>query len=241
MALCGLFSDSTGGPGTAQQGRQPGHKVFQRRSPPLFFAQWAAKAMEWGVNADLNPEPGTFLVEWESQDRSGSRRTGARLPNPPASMRPAFFLCCSCARGLTDHRPDVHLADWKGDTKKKKVNVFINMDGVTVTRVQTKKKEPKVGTWDWYHIKSWDVAPNHFAFKIVGADGGVTNYMFDTKQVRCPPPPPLPRRGSRLLTDTLCVALMSGESHCGQVQGSGQRHHGSQAETEGSGTERRVL
>ena len=85
------------------------------------------------------------------------------------------------------HEPEtlIHpLADWKGDTKKKQVNVFINLEGVTVTRVQTKKKDPKVGSWDWYHIKSWDVAPNHFAFKIVGADSNVTNYMFDTKQVR---------------------------------------------------------
>jgi len=96
---------------------------------------------EWGVNADPNPEPGTFLVEWQSG------------------------------------------ADWKGDTKKKQVNVVINLEGVAVTRVQTKKKDPKVGAWDWYHIKSWDVAPNHFAFKIVGADSSVTNYMFDTKQV----------------------------------------------------------
>lgn len=60
---------------------------------------------------------------------------------------------------------------------------MINLEGVTVTRVQTKKKDPKVGSWDWYHVKSWDVAPNHFAFKIVGADSNVTNYMFDTKQV----------------------------------------------------------
>ena len=86
---------------------------------------------------------------------------------------------CSCLTRLT------RAADWKGDTKLKKVNLFINLEGVSVTRVQTKKKDPRVGTWDWYHIKSWDVAPNHFAFKIVSsADASVINYMFETKQAK---------------------------------------------------------
>jgi hypothetical protein len=33
MTLCGLFSDSAGGPGAARQGRRPVHKVFQHPSP----------------------------------------------------------------------------------------------------------------------------------------------------------------------------------------------------------------
>eukprot|EP01045_Picozoa_sp_COSAG04_P031553 COSAG04_NODE_5879_length_1465_cov_2.271596_2_plen_135_part_01 len=62
----------------------------------------------------------------------------------------------------------------------------MNLEGVTVTRVQTKKKDPKVGSWDWYHIKSWDVAPKHFAFKIVGSskDASAKNYMFDTAEAK---------------------------------------------------------
>ena len=121
--------------------------------------------VEWGVDADPNPEPGTFLVEWQSGE---GKRPAGHFSRPPAEQEPSD--------------PNA-LADWKGGAKKKQVNVFINLEGVTVTRVQTKKKDPKVGAWDWYHIKSWDVAPNHFAFKIVGADSSVTNYMFDTKQV----------------------------------------------------------
>ena len=30
--------------------------------------------------------------------------------------------------------------DWKGQQKLKKVNIYINLDGVTVTKMQTKKK-----------------------------------------------------------------------------------------------------
>ena len=46
-------------------------------------------------------------------------------------------------------------------------------------------QDPRVGAWDWYHIKSWDVAPNHFAFKIVAAkDAAAVNYRFNTKQVK---------------------------------------------------------
>ena len=88
----------------------------------------------------------------------------------------------------------------------KKVSLYVNLEGVTVTKMQTKKKvrtlmatgapallrssapmvqDPKVGAWDWYHIKSWDVAPNHFAFKIVASkDAAAVNYRFNTKQVR---------------------------------------------------------
>lgn len=73
--------------------------------------------------------------------------------------------------------------DWKGGAKKKQVNIDIDLKGVTVTRVQSKKKDPKVGSWDWYHIKSWDVAKTHFGFKIVGADGAITDYIFETTQV----------------------------------------------------------
>ena len=52
-----------------------------------------------------------------------------------------------------------------------------------MTRVQTKKNDPRVGSWDWYHIKSWDTGLNHFAFKIVGTGCNDTNYVFDTEQV----------------------------------------------------------
>ena len=119
---------------------------------------------EWGVNAELQPEPGTFLAEWHSgkgaPPRAARPRAAARSPPPRA--------------------------DWKDDTKKKRVSVFVNLEGVTVTRVQTKKKDPKVGSWDWYHIKSWDVAPKHFAFKIVGSskDASAKNYMFDTAEAK---------------------------------------------------------
>jgi len=75
--------------------------------------------------------------------------------------------------------------DWKGGSKVKKVSLYVNLEGVTVTKMQTKKKDPRVGAWDWYHIKSWDVAPNHFAFKIVAAkDAAAVNYRFNTKQAK---------------------------------------------------------
>ena len=68
---------------------------------------------EWGVNAELQPEPGTFLAEWHSgkgaPPRAARPRAAARSPPPRA--------------------------DWKDDTKKKRVSVFVNLEGVTVTGV----------------------------------------------------------------------------------------------------------
>ena len=75
--------------------------------------------------------------------------------------------------------------DWKGEMKKKKVNLSINIDGVVLERIQTKKKEVTVGSWDWYHIKSWDVAPTHFAFRTVATKGGpATAYTFETRRAK---------------------------------------------------------
>lgn len=35
--------------------------------------------LEWGVNADPNPEPGAFLVEWRRDDSKGAWHTYACL------------------------------------------------------------------------------------------------------------------------------------------------------------------
>lgn len=40
--------------------------------------------MEWGVDADPNPEPGTFLVEWQSGE--GKRSASTCLPPPEQDL-----------------------------------------------------------------------------------------------------------------------------------------------------------